>query len=115
MISTPDKPFSFNISAAHNTILFVRRGSIAVSDEGGERRTVGRQAVALMEKEGTSLEITALEPDSCVLLLGGEPIDEPIAARGPFGECIARTAPGPSHLPGLRPQHLAPAILQHGR
>eukprot|EP01045_Picozoa_sp_COSAG04_P006388 COSAG04_NODE_312_length_17133_cov_31.976928_14_plen_100_part_00 len=90
MISTAEKSFSFNISAAHNTILFVRRGSIAVSDGGGERQTVGRQAVALMEKEGTSLEITALEPDSCVLLLGGEPIVEPIAARGPFGECSSR-------------------------
>ena len=37
-----------------------------------------------MEREGTTLRLAAMEAGTQLLLLGGEPIDEPIAARGPF-------------------------------
>ena len=77
VMHTPSVPFTFNIPAGHNTVLFVRRGSIEVSDgEGGSNnKQLGGQQVAILEQPGTLLEITALEPETSVLLLGGEPID----------------------------------------
>ena len=84
VMRTASLPYLFEIPAGHNTVLFVRRGSIEVSDGGGSNQQLGGQQVAILEQPGTLLEITALESDTSVLLLGGEPIDEPIAARGPF-------------------------------
>jgi len=37
-----------------------------------------------MHRDGTTLRLSADEADTQLLLLGGEPIDEPIAAQGPF-------------------------------
>eukprot|EP00930_Biecheleria_cincta_P089818 TRINITY_DN79163_c0_g1_i1.p1 TRINITY_DN79163_c0_g1~~TRINITY_DN79163_c0_g1_i1.p1 ORF type:complete len:337 (+),score=51.61 TRINITY_DN79163_c0_g1_i1:85-1095(+) len=84
VMRAPSRPYTFDIPAGHNTVLFVRRGSIEVSDGDGSNQQLGGQQVAILEQPGTLLEITALEADTSVLLLGGEPIDEPIAAQGPF-------------------------------
>ena len=46
-------------------------------------KTVGAGKVALFDRSGDSVTLEALEP-SRVLLLSGRPIDEPIAAYGPF-------------------------------
>ena len=64
-----------------DTIVFVRRGAITV---GEEAKPVNPQGVALMHLGGDVLRLSATEADTEVLLLAGEPIDEPIAARGPF-------------------------------
>jgi len=51
---------------------------------GEAAQPVEQQGVALMHLGGNMLRLSATEADTEVLLLGGEPIDEPIAARGPF-------------------------------
>lgn len=71
--------YSFDIAAGHNLLAFVRRGSAKV--QGEELKLAD---VAIMNKEGTSLILEATEDNTSVLILSGEPIDEPIAARGPF-------------------------------
>lgn len=70
--------------AEHNCIVFVRRGSVDVlSDEKASK--LGPQDVAVMRNDGgDALKLRVVEPDSSVLIMGGEPIDEPIAAQGPF-------------------------------
>lgn len=62
----------------YNTALLVIEGSIMVN---GDEVLVDN--LALLANDGEDFSITASE-DSVVLVLGGEPINEPIAARGPF-------------------------------
>lgn len=78
-ILNKQKTFSFDIPANHNTIIFVRRGKVEVQGQ-----ELGLADVAIMKREGTLLSLRAKEKDTSVLILSGEPIDEPIAARGPF-------------------------------
>ena len=66
----------------HNAIVFVRKGEVLVGEEGKER-VLGPQATALMGREG-SLRLVGSEKNSQVLLLAGEPTNEPIAAQGPM-------------------------------
>lgn len=73
------KAFVFDIPETHNTIVFVRRGKVDV-----QGKELGLADVAIMKREGTMLTLQAKERDTSVLILSGEPIDEPIAARGPF-------------------------------
>ena len=74
-------PFDVPIPEGHNTIVFVKKGEITV---GEKDKKVEQQGVALMHLGGDTLRLTATQKNTEVLLLAGEPIDEPIAARGPF-------------------------------
>jgi redox-sensitive bicupin YhaK (pirin superfamily) len=82
-LPTAGAPVELEVPDGHNLIVFVRQGALRVGASGVER-DVEAQGVALMERAGTTLRLAAKEADTRLLLLGGEPIDEPIAARGPF-------------------------------
>lgn len=71
--------FEFEIAAGHNLLVFVRRGGVTVQGE-----NLKLADVAIMNKEGTLLTLQATEDDTSVLILSGEPINEPLAAHGPF-------------------------------
>lgn len=85
-----DLPFPEN----YNCLIFVRRGEINVHTNGEDGITheddqvyaLPPQAVAIMKNQNGSNTITlsARQKNSSVLIMGGEPIDEPMAARGPF-------------------------------
>lgn len=65
----------------HSCLVFVRRGSVRIN---GKR--LGPQDVALFrnDEDSEAVQLTVLEQDSAVLIMGGEPLREPIANRGPF-------------------------------
>ncbi|HMR84834.1 MAG TPA: pirin-like C-terminal cupin domain-containing protein, partial [Niabella sp.] len=63
---------------AHNTALLVIEGQVKVNDS-----EVAEHSFVLFKNEGEEVELTA-SADSVVLLLSGEPINEPIASYGPF-------------------------------
>lgn len=81
LINKTGAHFDLEIPAGHNTIVFVRKGAVLI---GESESAVGPQGVAMLNMDGTRLRLQATELDTQVLLLSGEPIDEPIAARGPF-------------------------------
>lgn len=68
-----------NFPANYNTALLVIEGQITIN--GSE--AVGTDHLALMANDGEVFKIQATT-DALVLVLSGEPINEPIAAHGPF-------------------------------
>ena len=78
--STIDLPFP----EQYNCIIFVRRGNIDIIGKDGKKSHVGPQAVALTTMNGSIVRIQSREPETSILVMGGLPLDEPIAARGPF-------------------------------
>jgi redox-sensitive bicupin YhaK (pirin superfamily) len=72
-------PLHLKLKEGNTAALFVLKGKIKINS--GEK--IGEAEMAVMEREGDSLSISALE-DSVILFMGGEPIAEPIVGHGPF-------------------------------
>ena len=68
-----------DLPAGHTAILFVLRGAVTLN---GSRR-VNASEMALLDSAGAGVTVEAGE-DATLLVLSGEPIDEPIAGYGPF-------------------------------
>lgn len=69
----------FNFPANSNTALLVVEGEIEVNGSA----TIPLDHFVLFEKEGEQFTVKGLKK-STVLILSGQPINEPIAAHGPF-------------------------------
>jgi redox-sensitive bicupin YhaK (pirin superfamily) len=72
------RSLSFALAEGHTAALFVLHGSIQIG-----AHTVRSAELAVMERKGTQLAFDTAE-DSVVLLLSGQPLDEPIVGHGPF-------------------------------
>jgi len=73
------KEFELHLGEGHTALVFVRRGSVEV-----QGKDLSLADVAIMDRAGSTLSVKATEDDTSLLILSGEPIEEPIAARGPF-------------------------------
>lgn len=69
----------FRLPGGYTTALFVLRGRVRLDN--GE--TAGEAELAAFEHEGEAVTVEA-QGDTILLVLGGQPINEPIAAYGPF-------------------------------
>ena len=70
---------TLDLHAGRNTALVVLRGTLRIN-----ATEVAREGqLALFERDGTQLRLESSD-DAMVLLLSGEPIDEPIVGHGPF-------------------------------
>jgi redox-sensitive bicupin YhaK (pirin superfamily) len=85
---TPMNVWDLKLSAGHSATLPIPPGqtSAAVVLRGAVHSGAGRAAPAellLFSPQGDAIELSA-DLDSIVLILSGEPIDEPIVGMGPF-------------------------------
>lgn len=69
----------FNFPANFNTGLIIIEGKIRINDN----ETADTDRFILLANDGEIFSVEA-EEDSVVLIMSGEPLNEPIAARGPF-------------------------------
>lgn len=67
------------VAAGRNAALVVLRGNVRINGE----REAGPSSLVLLDRGGEDVAVEALEGAS-LLLLSGEPIDEPIVGYGPF-------------------------------
>lgn len=72
------KTVELEVPEGHNSMVFVRQGKVTLGST-----VIGEADLALFEKDCTHIHLHALEECS-LLLMGGEPIAEPIVASGPF-------------------------------
>lgn len=70
---------TLDLADGHTAALAVLTGSLKVNDG----QPVEESKLVVLDRKGTSLTLEA-ESDTTVLLLSGEPIDEPVVGYGPF-------------------------------
>jgi redox-sensitive bicupin YhaK (pirin superfamily) len=74
-----DKLLTLDLHEGRNTALVVLRGTVQVNG----LESVRQGQLALFDRKGDQMTLQTSE-DAVVLLLSGEPIDEPIVGHGPF-------------------------------
>lgn len=67
------------LPASHTLMVMVVRGAVEVN---GQQLLNGQ--LAQLSRDGEGLQLSASTTDAIVLILGGEPILEPVAGQGPF-------------------------------
>ncbi|WP_426205186.1 pirin family protein [Pseudomonas sp. TWP3-1] len=73
------KLLTLDLHDGRNTALVVLRGAVRINDQ----QVAAAGQLVLFERAGHELTLQA-EADAMVLVLSGEPIDEPIVGHGPF-------------------------------
>jgi len=70
---------ALQLPAGHTTALFVLKGKVLFNG----LEAAGEADLALFEREGEAIEVKA-NADATILVLDGQPIDEPVVGYGPF-------------------------------
>ncbi len=73
------KSAQFTVIEGHTTAILVLKGRIKLA--GGKE--IGEAEIAVLERKGDTFAFEALK-DATLLVLTGEPIDEPVVGYGPF-------------------------------
>jgi redox-sensitive bicupin YhaK (pirin superfamily) len=72
--------FELPLPDGHNTAVVLRRGEVVLN---GTTSLKGEAQIATLSQEGESVTLEA-KTDTQLLVLSGEPINEPVASYGPF-------------------------------
>ena len=68
------------VPAGHNTAIVLRKGDVTVN---GTAKLSGEARISVLSQDGETVTLEAAA-DSELVLLSGEPINEPVASYGPF-------------------------------
>ena len=68
----------FEVDSSQNLGVFVMEGQASVNGQ-----TVGEHSLAVLDNNGSGVSIAVLE-GADIIVLGGEPINEPVVSYGPF-------------------------------
>lgn len=84
---TAGKAVTIDIAKTHNLLLLVMRGEVAINH--ADSQQVGEKQLVTFAKESGEagvdmLHLLAGDHDAKVLLMSGEPINEPVVGYGPF-------------------------------
>ncbi|MEC4748893.1 pirin family protein [Methylomicrobium sp. Wu6] len=74
-----EQTLAFDLPETHTTIVFALKGCVEIN----RTATLNDTEVALFDRKGETIALTARK-DSTLLIMSGEPINEPIAGYGPF-------------------------------
>ena len=74
-----NKGCSISLEDKTNTLIFILRGQVSCQNEKANEKDI-----IVFEKEGQRIDLKAVDKNAKVLVLSGEPIDEPLFAYGPF-------------------------------
>ena len=75
----PRKTTEFSLTDSWNVALIILHGTVSINGD-----TLGKEAQAVvLDQTGNRISLEA-QDNAVVLLLSGEPIDEPIVGQGPF-------------------------------
>lgn len=74
-----DAETTLTLPEGHTAIVVVLSGQVTVNDD----QSAGAAEALLLDRQGDSVTLSA-GADSVLLILSGEPIDEPIVGHGPF-------------------------------
>jgi redox-sensitive bicupin YhaK (pirin superfamily) len=69
-----------SVADGYTTLFAVLKGSVRVS----ESQTVSSPALVILDRDGTEASLEAVDADATVLILNGEPLNEPVVGYGPF-------------------------------
>jgi quercetin 2,3-dioxygenase len=72
--------FDLALPAGQNAAVALLKGSVRLN---GETPLEGEAQIAVLDSDGSGVSVDAAE-DSTLLVLSGEPINEPVASYGPF-------------------------------
>lgn len=69
----------FRLPDGHTLLLHASRGAVLINED----QTLKETQLAVLQRQGETVSLKA-EKDSRLLLMSGEPIDEPVIGYGPF-------------------------------
>ena len=72
--------FGFDLPIAFNTGFLIIEGQVIING----KDVAPTDHFALFKNDGTEITLQAVEKDTLILVLSGEPLQEPIASYGPF-------------------------------